>query len=137
MRNLFRNKTVARRESAGLFRLFVEMFLHFLFGQLDFTEQLPGGYTQQAAAQAGNLHQRVGRSDAHIVIAADPGSQRFHVGIGCFTREKSAHLPLGSGDVKLLDRFAALKGDTCLIEVKTLAGLSESVEYMKQKNLMK
>lgn len=50
---------------------------------------------------------------------------------------KSAHLPLGSGDVKLLDRLAALKGDTCLIEVKTLAGLSESVEYMKQKNLMK
>ena len=52
-------------------------------------------------------------------------------------RGKSAPLPLGTGDVAVTDRLTALRGDTCLIEVKTLAGLSESVEYMKNKNLMK
>lgn len=52
-------------------------------------------------------------------------------------RGKSAHLPLGAGDVDVMGRLSALRGDTCLIEVKTLAGLAESVEYMKREKLMK
>ena len=50
---------------------------------------------------------------------------------------KSAHLPLGSGDVDVKNKLAKLCGETCLIEVKTLAGLSESVEYMKREKIMK
>jgi sugar phosphate isomerase/epimerase len=52
-------------------------------------------------------------------------------------RGKSAHLPLGAGDVEVMKKISMLRGETCLIEVKTLAGLAESVEYMKQHNLMK
>ena len=50
---------------------------------------------------------------------------------------KSAHLPLGSGDVAIKDRLAKLVGETCLVEVKTLACLAESVEYIKRENIMK
>lgn len=48
-------------------------------------------------------------------------------------RGKSAHLPLGTAEVKIDEKLPLLRGDTCLIEVKTLAGLSESVEYLKNK----
>ena len=47
-------------------------------------------------------------------------------------RGKSAHLPLGTGDVDIDARLAMLRRDmTCLIEVKTIAGLRESVEYLR------
>ncbi len=50
---------------------------------------------------------------------------------------KSAHLPLGTADVEIEKRLSMLKnGNTCLLEVKTIAGLSESVEYMRKSNLM-
>ncbi len=50
---------------------------------------------------------------------------------------KSAHLPLGTADVDIMGRLEMLKnGETCLLEVKTVAGLSESVEYMKNNNIM-
>ena len=49
---------------------------------------------------------------------------------------KSAHLPLGSAEVSVKDKMAMLKhGETCLIEVKTIAGLEESVAYLKSNNL--
>ena len=48
---------------------------------------------------------------------------------------KSAHLPLGTADVDVMDSIARLKGDTCLVEVKTIAGLADSVEYLKQNDL--
>lgn len=45
---------------------------------------------------------------------------------------KSAHLPLGSGDVDVMKKISSLPMDkTCLIEVKTIAGLEESVKYLK------
>lgn len=48
---------------------------------------------------------------------------------------KSAHLPLGTGEVDISGRLSALKnGETCLIEVKTVSGLSESVKYLKDVN---
>lgn len=43
------------------------------------------------------------------------------------------HIPLGTGEVNINEKLAALKGDTCLIEVKTVAGLIESVKYLKDK----
>ena len=49
---------------------------------------------------------------------------------------KSAHLPLGTAEVSVKDKMAMLKhGETCLIEVKTIAGLEESVDYLKSNNL--
>ena len=49
---------------------------------------------------------------------------------------KGAHLPLGTAEVAISDKISSLKnGDTCLIEVKTVKGLAESVEYLKNNNL--
>ena len=49
---------------------------------------------------------------------------------------KSAHLPLGSAEVSVKDKLSSfICGETCLIEVKTIAGLEESVEYLKNNNL--
>ena len=48
---------------------------------------------------------------------------------------KHPHLPLGKGAVNLKEKLELLKcGNTCLIEVKTIAGLVESVNYLN-KNL--
>ncbi len=50
---------------------------------------------------------------------------------------KSAHLPLGSANVDITAAIAKLPADkTCLVEVKTIAGLIESVEYMKQNGII-
>ena len=47
----------------------------------------------------------------------------------------SPHLPLGTGEVEIENRLACLKGENCLLEVKTVAGLRESVKYIKDKEL--
>ena len=42
------------------------------------------------------------------------------------------HLPLGGGRIDVKSKLAMLREDsTCLIEVKTVAGLTESVKYLK------
>ena len=47
-------------------------------------------------------------------------------------REKNAHLPLGTGDVDVKAKLSQLSdGKTCLIEVKTVEGLIQSIEYLK------
>jgi len=47
---------------------------------------------------------------------------------------RSAHLPLGTAEVKVEEKLALLKEDgTCLIEVKTLRGLDESIDYLNKK----
>ncbi len=52
-------------------------------------------------------------------------------------RGKSAHLPIGSAEVEIEKKLGSFKnGETCLLEVKTVAGLRESVEYMRKNNLM-
>ena len=40
------------------------------------------------------------------------------------------HLPLGEGSVDIESKLAALRGDTCLIEVKTVVGLEKSVKHL-------
>ena len=48
---------------------------------------------------------------------------------------KSAHLPLGSASVDVGEKLDMLtSGQSCLVEVKTLAGLEESVSYLKKMN---
>ena len=43
---------------------------------------------------------------------------------------KSCHLVLGSGDLDIKGKLSAYRGETCLIEVKTVDGLRKSVEYI-------
>lgn len=51
---------------------------------------------------------------------------------------KSAHLPLGVGKVDTGATISMLNnGDTCLIEVKTISGLEQSVVYIKNMDLHK
>ena len=48
-------------------------------------------------------------------------------------RGKSAHLPLGTADVAVCEKLSRLPKDkTCLVEVKTIAGLEESMEYLRR-----
>lgn len=50
---------------------------------------------------------------------------------------RSCHLPLGSGSVDVNGKLAQLRnGETVLIEVKTIAGLSESVDHLKKNGLL-
>ena len=47
---------------------------------------------------------------------------------------KSAHLPLGTAEVDISAKLERLPDDkTCLVEVKTIAGLSESMEFLRRK----
>ena len=49
---------------------------------------------------------------------------------------RSAHLPLGTGVVNVREKLALLKAEaTCLVEVKTLRGLDESIDYLRENNL--
>ena len=46
---------------------------------------------------------------------------------------KHPHLPLGEGRLDIKSKLAMLKEDsTCLIEVKTIKGLTKSVKYLKE-----
>ena len=45
----------------------------------------------------------------------------------------SPHLPLGTGEVDIEGRLALLRGENCLIEVKTIEGLIESVKYLNDR----
>ena len=45
---------------------------------------------------------------------------------------KSAHLALGDGRINVADKLSLLRGDTCLVEVKTKAGLKKSMEYLRK-----
>ena len=46
-------------------------------------------------------------------------------------RDGKPHLPLGVGTVEIENKLNSLRGDTCVIEVKTVAGLVESLKYFK------
>lgn len=49
---------------------------------------------------------------------------------------RSAHLPLGEGEVSINEKLAMLSNErTCLVEVKTIDGLKKSVEYLKNHGL--
>lgn len=47
------------------------------------------------------------------------------------------HLPLGAGHIPVADTLGRLRGQTCLIEVKTVEGLQESVSYLRRNGLWK
>ena len=77
----------------------------------------------------------LGFADSHVFKAHPSSILHLHLHDA---EGKSAHLPLGTASVSVKEKLSLLPKDaTCLIEVKTVAGLSESVEYLKNKNLMK
>lgn len=46
------------------------------------------------------------------------------------------HLPLGEGRLDISEKLSKLKyGDTCVVEVKTIAGLETSVRYLEDQSL--
>ena len=45
------------------------------------------------------------------------------------------HMPLGDGVVDVKKKLAALKGESCLIEVKTVDGLKRSVKYLNEEGI--
>ncbi len=50
---------------------------------------------------------------------------------------KHPHLPLGEGIMNIEEKLLKLPEDaTCVIEVKTIAGLKKSVEYLKDKKII-
>ncbi len=51
---------------------------------------------------------------------------------------KHAHLPLGEGVINVGEKLTLLNYDTtCLVEVKTVAGLEKSVKFLKKNNYMR
>lgn len=44
---------------------------------------------------------------------------------------KSCHHALGDGKLDISAKLSALKGNTCLIEVKTIAGLEKSIKFLE------
>ena len=49
---------------------------------------------------------------------------------------KSAHLPLGEGEVRAFEKLASLPAEaSCLIEVKTVRGLKTSLDFLRKKHL--
>ena len=51
---------------------------------------------------------------------------------------KHAHLPLGEGVINVGEKLTLLNNDTtCLVEVKTVAGLEKSVNFLKRNNYMR
>ncbi len=48
---------------------------------------------------------------------------------------KSAHLPLGEGEVKIAEKLVALPATaSCLIEVKTISGLKKSLDFLRKEH---
>ncbi len=45
---------------------------------------------------------------------------------------KKCHLPLGNGNLDIEKKLLDFHGETCLIEVKTIAGLKKSVTYFRK-----
>ncbi|MBQ4070991.1 MAG: sugar phosphate isomerase/epimerase [Clostridia bacterium] len=76
----------------------------------------------------------LGFKDSHV-FAANPERLRhlhLHDVVGA-----KPHMPLGTGEVDISAKLSALAGETCLIEVKTVDGLVQSVEYLKKNGVMK
>ena len=76
----------------------------------------------------------LGYCDSHV-FAENP-QKLLHMHLHD-ARGKSAHLPLGSADVSIAEKISALPADRCcLVEVKTVAGLDESVAYLRKHGYM-
>lgn len=50
---------------------------------------------------------------------------------------KKPHLALGDGIMDIESKISAFKGETCLVEVKTIAGLEISSEYLTEKGYIR
>ena len=74
-----------------------------------------------------------GNFDSHVYKTYPDRLRHMHLHDAV---EKSDHLPLGNGEINLRDKLSLLPDDgTCLIEVKTVKGLKESLEYLNSEIL--
>lgn len=77
----------------------------------------------------------LGFTDSHVFSEYPESLIHMHLHDA---KGKSAHLPYGAGEVEVINKLNMLKnGDTCLIEVKTIEGLETSVNYLREKGIMK
>jgi sugar phosphate isomerase/epimerase len=73
----------------------------------------------------------LGYADSHVFARYPDKLVHMHLHDA---RGRSAHLPLGTGEVDIAEKIALLgDGTTCLVEVKTVAGMQESIKYLKCK----
>ena len=77
------------------------MLLHFLFGDVNFLFQFPGGHPKHTAAEGAQLHQGIGGGDPDGIVAADFIRQSLDVLVGGDTLLGVDHL-----DVVQLPLFA-------------------------------
>ncbi len=76
----------------------------------------------------------LGFTDSHVYAEYPEKLVHMHLHDA---KGKSAHLPLGTAEVDIKSKLKMLSPNSnCLIEVKTVAGLSESVEYLKSNSIM-
>ena len=78
----------------------------------------------------------------HSAGDADAEFIRSHLGRLCHMHihdalGESNHLPLGMGEIDLVERLEVARqcGCRCLLEVKTLSALKQSIEYLKRRKL--
>ena len=72
----------------------------------------------------------LGFSDSHVFEKYPEKLLHMHLHDA---KGKSAHLPLGTADVKIEEKLANDRVKTCLIEVKTVEGLEISLGYLKNR----
>lgn len=76
----------------------------------------------------------LGGKDTHVFLKHPEAVAHLHLHD---SDGKKPHLALGDGTLDLVSKLDILKGETCLLEVKTIEGLKKSVEYLKNKEIMK
>ncbi len=71
-------------------------------------------------------------ADAHVFEKYPDKLSHMHLHDA---KGKSAHLPFGEGEVDIEKKLELAKDITCLIEVKTVAGLDLSLRYLEKKQI--
>lgn len=75
----------------------------------------------------------LGYSDSHVFEKYPDRLLHLHLHD---SNGKKCHLPLGTGRVDIREKLSRLKSENCLIEVKTVEGLRESIIYLKENSLL-
>ena len=69
----------------------------------------------------------LGFKDSHVFVKYPEKLVHLHLHD---SNGKSCHLALGTGELDIKDKIKRFGKETCLIEVKTIAGLRESTDYL-------
>ena len=72
---------------------------------------------------------KLGFADTPVFLAYPEKVRHMHLHD---YKDGKPHLALGEGEVDIDGRLTMVRGDTCLVEVKTVSGLLTSVDYLNQ-----